>query len=326
MRSRLHDKTVDVVVTSSPYNPGVGYRTYNDARPQDEYFAWLEERLVEVERVLADEGSLFFNIGSSHKRPWNAMDIAAVARKLFVLQNEIIWVKSISVNGHTHGHFTPLAGRRYVNHTHEVILHFTKTGKVNVDRFAVGVPYTDQNNVRRYAKGRNLRCAGDVWFVPYETVQNRNEKGDHPAVFPPELAAHCIKLAGLRPGTVVLDPFCGVGNTLRACQFLGVKGIGIDIDPGYCRSAREQLARDRASLPPGRLCRERALVLDTLPEWIETAVGSVEGQGFVRTVWEICGFRKDCLESFIPFLCDGYRAMWKTLDSGQPPVGPSIER
>jgi len=53
------------------------------------------------------------SVGSSRKQPWNAVHIAEVAGKHFLLQNEIVWVKSIAINGTTHGHFTPLAGNKY---------------------------------------------------------------------------------------------------------------------------------------------------------------------------------------------------------------------
>jgi DNA modification methylase len=55
----------------------------------------------------------------------------------------------------------------------------------------------------------------------------------HPAAFPSALAERCIRLHGVRPGLRVLDPFAGEGNTLRACERLGVVGVGVEIDPRY---------------------------------------------------------------------------------------------
>ena len=164
-----------------------------------------------------------------------------VAGKHFVLQNEIVWVKAITVDGKAHGQFSPVSGDRFLNHNFEMVFHFTKDGKSTLDRLAVGVEYNESANRLRSKTHNNLRCGGDVWFIPYETIQGEMEKGCHPAIFPMELAERCIKLAGLRENTVVLDPFCGTGSTLVAAKCLGVTAIGIEIDPVYCEQARRRL-------------------------------------------------------------------------------------
>ena len=239
--SKIAAKSVNVVVTSPCYNLGVTYNKCKDDLPFERYLAWLEKVFVEVKRVLRDDGSFFLNVGSSRNKPWNAMQVAETAGKHFTLQNEIIWVKAISVNGQSLGHFTPISGDRYLNHCFESIFHFTKTGKVKLDRLAVGVPYEYECNLLRNSAKGNVRCGGDVWFIPYETIQEKGEKGLHPAIFPVELAARCIRLAGVRKNMVVVDPFAGTGSTLVACKELGVTGIGIEIDAAYCKGARKRL-------------------------------------------------------------------------------------
>ena len=169
------------------------------------------------------------------------MTVAEVAGRHFALQNEIVWVKAITVDGQSYGHFTPLAGDRYLNHCFESVYHFTKTGTVRLDRLAIGVSYEYECNLKRNSAKGDLRCAGDVWFVPYETVQGNSDRGHHPATFPVELARRCINLAGVQKKMVVFDPFCGIGSTLLACRDLGVNGIGIEIDAAYCKQARKRL-------------------------------------------------------------------------------------
>ena len=241
MAENMAPKSVSVVVTSPPFNLGVRYNSHNDNLPWENYREWLEKVFAEIQRVMWDDGSFFLNVGSSRRKPWNAMRIAEVAARYFVLQNEIVWVKAITVEGATHGHFSPVVGNRFLNHSFEMIFHFTKDGKRPLDRLAVGVKYIDPKNQVRSKTHQNLRCGGDVWFIPYETIQGEMEKGCHPAIFPVELAKRCIELAGIRKDTVVLDPFCGIGSTLLAARNLGVTGIGIDIDPVYCEQARRRL-------------------------------------------------------------------------------------
>ena len=191
-------------------------------------------------RVLRDDGSFFLNVGSSRNKPWNAMRVAEVAGRHFVLQNDIVWVKAISIDGESYGHFTPLAGDRYLNHCFENVFHFTKTGKVNIDRLAVGVPTsTDCNLKRNSAPGDVDRRRRVVHSLRDRPGQQRPRH--HPATFPVELAARCITLAGIRKNTVVLDPFVGIGSTLSACQELGISGIGIDMDAAYCKQARKRV-------------------------------------------------------------------------------------
>lgn len=68
-----------------------------------------------------------------------------------------------------------------------------------------------------------------VWNIA--TVNKRT--GDHPAEFPVELPARCIKMH-TRPGDVILEPFCGSGTTLIAAEQLGRVCYGIELDPHYC--------------------------------------------------------------------------------------------
>src|SRR3990170_4587153 len=63
MRKFLSDESVDVVVTSPPYNIGVQYSEYSDNKPLGDYLDWMGEWAMEVKRVLRDDGSLFLNIG-----------------------------------------------------------------------------------------------------------------------------------------------------------------------------------------------------------------------------------------------------------------------
>ena len=239
MRERIISESISVVTTSPPYNQGIQYNTYDDDMNEDDYHAWLSEVFSEIERVLKPEGSMFLVIGHAARRQWTAMRVAEIAGKGFHLQNQIVWVKAISVDGESHGHFTPITSNRFLNRTWEFILHFTKTGKVPLDRLAVGVPYDDARNAGR--TGSQVRCGGDVWFIPYETVHGGEDRGDHPATFPVEVAERCIKLAGITPGMKTLDPFCGV-NGMAAAARLGVDGIGIELDPSYCNTSRQRLS------------------------------------------------------------------------------------
>lgn len=239
----LGSATVDVVVTSPPYNIGVAYRSYHDRRPRKAYLDWLALIGREIHRVMKPDASFFLNVGSTGSDPWVALDVAAAFRDTFVLQNHLVWVKSISIGDDTIGHFKPISSRRYLNHNHEAIFHFTRSGDVPLDRVGVGVPFKDKSNIARWGHKADRRCAGNVWFIPYRTVKSRAQKFDHPAGFPVELPERCIRLHGHRPATV-LDPFLGTGTTLVAAQRLNCTGIGIELDQAYATTAVARIRQE----------------------------------------------------------------------------------
>lgn len=236
----MPNASVDVIVTSPPYNIGVAYKTYDDKRPRAEYIAWLQDIGRELSRVLKEGGSFFLNVGSTNSDPWIPMDVAGAFRDMFVLQNHVVWAKSVVIGDDTVGHFKPINSRRFMNHNHEAIFHFTHAGNVGLDRLAVGVPFKDKSNIARWGHSRDRRCAGNVWFIPYQTVQSKTQKFNHPAGFPVGLPKRCLQLHGV-DDAVVLDPFLGAGTTLVAAEQLGMRGIGIEVDTHYAAIAVTRL-------------------------------------------------------------------------------------
>ncbi len=242
MEKYIKAKSVDVIVTSPPYNIGVNYNKYNDKIPREEYLKWLGEWAQIVKRVLKDNGSLFLNIGSKPSDPWVPFEVVFEMRKHFKLQNVIHWIKSIYIEHESYGkktnlnvgHYKPINSKRFINDTHEYVFHLTKTGRVELDRLAIGVPYKDESNITRWNNGKSgLRCRGNSWYVPYKTIQNRLKDRPHPASYPYELAEMCIKLHGLERVNLVMDPFLGIGNTAIACQRLKKDFVGFEIDKMY---------------------------------------------------------------------------------------------
>jgi site-specific DNA-methyltransferase (adenine-specific) len=247
--SRLPNEHVDLVVTSPPYNLGVRYREYSDREDRQSYLRWCREWAGQVQRILKPSGSFFLNIGSAPSNPMLPHEIVIELRDLLVLQNTIHWIKSISIedrkgNIESFGHFKPISSKRFLNDCHEYIFHITKTGRVGIDRLALGVPYQDKSNISRWShtRGSDLRCRGNTWFIPYKTIQSRAKERPHPATFPVQLAEWCIKLHGVPRVQIMFDPFLGIGNSAVAAQRCGVKRfIGFEIDEEYLTEARRRI-------------------------------------------------------------------------------------
>jgi site-specific DNA-methyltransferase (adenine-specific) len=238
---RLAAESVDVVVTSPPYNIGLGYATYDDRRDEAAYLDWMVAVCGAVRRVLRQDGSFFLNISGSSRSPWLPFELIVRLRPLFVLQNHITWIKSVAIGDDTVGHFKPVAGARFLHQAHEHVFHLTLSGDVKLNRLAVGVPYKDKSNIARRGHAADLRCRGNTWFIPYDTIQRKAQKFHHPGTFPVDLPRWCIRLHG-RPEAVVLDPFMGTGTTLVAAALEGARGVGIDLDPAYVEIAARRLA------------------------------------------------------------------------------------
>ena len=244
---KLEDGSVDAIVTSPPYNLNIKYGKYDDDKPRQEYLDWLVSIFREGKRVLKDDGHLFVNMGYSNVDPWVGMEVGLALRNDWILQNHINWVKSIHVNDKTSGHFKPVNSKRFLCPTWEHLFHFTKTGNVSVDRLAVGVKYEYYEANLRHSKSLdeekpNLRDKGNCWFIPYETINSKDLRGKHPAIFPVKLVEECIKLTGIKSG-VVLDPFMGTGTTAVAAVNLGWDYIGYDIDQDYLTFAEKRVKK-----------------------------------------------------------------------------------
>jgi len=162
--------SVDVVVTSPPYNLDIKYGTYKDDLPRDSYLKWLDDVFAGVKHCLKDNGHFFLNVGYSNIDPWVGMDVGNVARKHFVLQNNFTWVKSIYVDGKTSGHFKPINSKRFSNPTWEHLFHFTKDGAVECDKLAIGVPYEWDCNIDNSGRmrGRLVKKMGFDNFKHFE--------------------------------------------------------------------------------------------------------------------------------------------------------------
>ena len=270
---QLPAQSVDVMVTSPPYNLGIRYNRYQDSLSAPEYLQWTDQWIAAATRVLRPDGSLFLNVGARPSDPWTALDVAQAVRRHLRLQNIIHWIKSIAIDQESAGaaagltrdlavgHYKPINSDRFLNDCHEFVFHFTLAGSTRLDRLALGVPYQDQSNVGRWrAAADGVRCRGNTWFIPYETIQRRDRDRPHPATFPAQLPEQCLKLHGLSRIETAMDPFTGLGSSAVACAKLGVNFIGSDIDETYLEAAIERARAatvQRSPLPARGTARMR---------------------------------------------------------------------
>jgi site-specific DNA-methyltransferase (adenine-specific) len=266
---QLPSHSIDVIVTSPPYNLGIDYGRYQDTLSRTDYLEWTNAWIAAAARVLSPAGSLFLNVGAKPSDPWTALDVAQTGRSHLRLQNIIHWVKSIAIDrasagaaaGLTRdlavGHYKPINSDRFLNDCQEFVFHFTPQGATPLDRLALGVPYQDQSNVGRWhGAAGGVRCRGNTWFIPYETIQRRDRDRPHPATFPSRLPEQCLRLHGVSRIGVAMDPFTGLGSTAVACARLGIDFIGAEIDEIYLAEA---VTRTRAAVLDAAIGGKRPL-------------------------------------------------------------------
>lgn len=217
---KIPDETVDLVITSPPYNlknstgNGMkngrggkwanaalinGYAKHSDCMPHKKYVAWQRECLTEMLRITKETGAIFYN----HK--WRVQGGLLQDRQDIVqgfpLRQIIVWRRAGGINFNP-GYFLP---------TYEVIYLIAKKG---------------------FKLAPKANAHGDVWEFPQEM------KNEHPAPFPLALIDRIVQST---TGQIVLDPFMGSGTTAIAAKKNGRDYIGIEIAREYIDLAEQRI-------------------------------------------------------------------------------------
>lgn len=222
--AKIEPCSVDLVVADPPYNLGKDYGNNHDVQGFDEYLAFSRRWLALANRILKPSGTLYVFMGFRFiSYLYDILD-----RELLMFFNSwIVW------------HYTQGMGKtRGFSPRHDDILMFTKSQNFKFKLDYVRVPqkyYRERNNMR----GAN---PGDVWEFSHVHYCNGNRQ-DHPTQKPEGLIERMV-LASSDEGDLVVDPFSGSGTTLRVCQQLGRKAIGIEINPDYVTMTRNRLGAE----------------------------------------------------------------------------------
>lgn len=266
----LPSGSVRCIVTSPPY---WGLRDYGasgqiglEASP-DAYVAALVQILREARRVLADDGTLWLNMGDSFaayrdgKQPPQTISggkrrgepavagmgsnrnrkclepyglkhkdlIGMPWRVALALQADGWWLRSEVIWEKT----SPLPSRVIDRLTvsHEQLFLLSKSERYYFDVEAIKEPTADNTGLRRRRT---------VW-----RVANRKEyPAAHFATYPTALIEPCIH-ASTQPGDTVLDPFIGSGTTALVAREHGRHAIGIDLNTAYLDIASQRLGLNK---------------------------------------------------------------------------------
>ena len=224
----LPDAEADLVFADPPYN--AGRESWDEFADQKEYLAWSSRWLAEAARVLRPSGSLYI-CGFSEQ----LADLKVLAAPLFASCRWLVWHYRNKGN----------LGRDW-GRAHESVVHLRHSEfGLNVDE--ARVPYNAHTlRYPAHPQAESSRYGGrpyvwkphplgakprDVFEIPTLT-NGMAEKSAHPTQKPLELVRRLVA-AATSPGGLVLDPFGGSGTTFVACEALGRRWLGCEIDAGY---------------------------------------------------------------------------------------------
>ncbi|MBI5529021.1 MAG: site-specific DNA-methyltransferase [Deltaproteobacteria bacterium] len=232
----IPDNSVQLIVTSPPYNIG---KEYEKKLRLEHYVERQEEVIVESFRVLKDSGSICWQVGnyvdSSSIVPIDSVLFPVFSRLGMKMRNRIVW-------HFEHGlHCTKRFSGRY-----ETIIWYTKSDQYVFNLDPVRVPQKYPG--KKYFKGPKTgqyscnplgKNPGDLWTIP-NVKSNHIEKTVHPCQFPVELVERLV-LSLTDEGDWVLDPFLGVGSTIVAAVLHSRRGAGADVERKYLEIARKRI-------------------------------------------------------------------------------------
>jgi len=228
----IQDESIDLIVTSPPYDIDVKYQNYDDNLPYDQYLDFTRKWLSKVRSLTRPDGRLCLNIPLDKNKGGQqsvCADITTIAKEVgWKYHSTIIWNEQ-NISRRTAWGSWMSASAPYVITPVETILVMYK------------------NRWKKIQKGKSditrdefIQWTNGVWNFSGES----KTKIGHPAPFPIELPKRCIKLFSFQ-GETVLDPFLGSGTTLIACLQTHRVGIGVEINREYCQLAAERLKQQR---------------------------------------------------------------------------------
>ena len=224
------DKSIDLVITSPPYNCGIDYGKYKDNLEWKKYYQWCEEWLKEILRILKQDGRFCLNhylsLGQSNNRHSPLMKLNEMAIEIGFKHHGIAIWTDITLTKRTAWGSWKSASAPYINSPYEgiLVLYKDKWKKESQGKSTIS------------DKDFMMACSG-VWNMG--TDKNRLT----PATFPIRLPELCINLLSFE-NDLILDPFLGSGTTVIACKRLKRNFIGIEINPDYCKIAKQRLRQE----------------------------------------------------------------------------------
>lgn len=215
LMKQISDESVDLIITSPPYNLGKTHHTgnnrfksyseYNDDMPEELYQIWQIEVLNECYRILKPDGSMFYNHKNRIRQGKQITPYEWLLKTKFIIKQEVVWFNRSQ--NFDKCRFYPMTERVY---------WLTKSPKTKMF-----------NAINHH----------DVFDS--KDWKPEGTKSEFKRAFPVKMPKDIISC--FPDAKIVLDPFMGSGTTGVACAELGVDFIGIELDKRYFDMSKKRI-------------------------------------------------------------------------------------
>ena len=227
----VKDATVDLIITSPPYNVDIQYISHNDQMSYEDYLAFTRKWIAKCFALAKPEGRFCLNIPLDKNKGGQqsvCADITTIAKQVGLkYHSTIIWNEQNISRRTAWGSWLSASAPFVIAPVEVIVVLYKESWKK-----------TSGSKKSDITRDEFMAWTNGVWNFSDES----KKRIGHHAPFPVELPRRCIKLFTF-VGDIVLDPFLGSGTTLVACAETQRQGIGIEIDTHYCELARQRLTR-----------------------------------------------------------------------------------
>lgn len=228
----LDNNSIDLVITSPPYNVDIQYNSHNDKLSYEDYLEFSKKWMSRVYDWLKDDGRFCLNIPLDKNKGGQqsvGADLTCIAKEIgFKYHSTIIWNEGNISRRTAWGSWLSASAPYVIAPVELIVILYKKSWKK--------ISGSKKSTI---LKKEFMEWTNGLWTFSGES----KKKVGHPAPFPRELPKRCIKLFSFVDDTI-LDPFLGSGTTLIEAYINKRKGIGIEIDKSYCELTKKRLINE----------------------------------------------------------------------------------
>lgn len=225
----VENQSIDLIVTSPPYNVDIQYNSHKDDLTYSEYLEFSHQWMSRCYEWLKDDGRFCLNVPLDKNKGGQqsvGADVTTIAKQIgFQYHSTIIWNEGNISRRTAWGSWMSASAPFVIAPVELIIVLYKKQWKK-----ISGSKESDTT------KEEFMQWTNGVWTFNGES----KKKIGHPAPFPLELPKRCIKMFSY-VGDTILDPFSGSGSTVIAALQNNRKGIGIEVDKKYCELSKKRI-------------------------------------------------------------------------------------